>query len=403
MDIMLAKETVIKAGKRLVESGLIARTWGNVSCRVDENSFVITPSGRSYESLTPDEIVLVNIDDLSYGGDVKPSSEKGIHAEAYKLRPEINFVIHTHQLNASALSFLGNDINTVPEESRAIIGTDIPVASYGLPGTGKLRKGVSAALARSTSKAAIMAHHGAVCLGTDYDDAFKVASELEKVCAGYLKNTFYNAMGVTAQTVEDIADYFSGVYAAQNDCAQYDPYTSEREGETMNMYAPDGSVTRINLLTGENVSGGDYPQTMELHREVYRKRKDINSVIHSKDPEIVAVSNKNKTMKPLLDDFAQLIGVTVRGAEYDPGNTVKSAKKVVRKLRGRNAVLLKGNGALCAAGDKSDAEAVEMVLAKGARTQLSADMLGGAKVINPVEALLMRVVYKTKYSKQKKN
>lgn len=402
MDIMTAKETVITAGKRLVESGLIARTWGNVSCRVDDNSFVITPSGRSYETLTPDEIVLVKIDDLSYDGDVKPSSEKGIHAQAYKLRPEINFVIHTHQMNASAISFLGSDINCVPAESRDIIGSDIPVASYGLPGTGKLKKGVTEALERSNSKATIMAHHGAVCLGVDYEDAFKVASELEKVCEGYLKNTFYNAMGKTAQTVEEIADYFAAINVRQEEYAQYDPYTSEREGETMNMYDEDGNVTRINLLTGENISGGDYPETMELHREVYRRRKDVNSVIHSKKPEIVAVSKIGKNMKPLLDDFAQLIGITVRGAEYDPGNTVKSAKKVVRKLRGRNAVLLSGNGALCAAGDKSDAEAVEMVLEKGARTQISADLIGGAKAINPVEALLMRVVYKTKYSKQKK-
>ena len=402
MDIMTAKETVITAGKRLVESGLIARTWGNVSCRVDDNSFVITPSGRSYETLTPDEIVLVKIDDLSYDGDVKPSSEKGIHAQAYKLRPEINFVIHTHQMNASAISFLGSDINCVPAESRDIIGSDIPVASYGLPGTGKLKKGVTEALERSNSKAAIMAHHGAVCLGVDYEDAFKVASELEKVCEGYLKNTFYNAMGKTAQTVEEIADYFAAINVRQEEYAQYDPYTSEREGETMNMYDEDGNVTRINLLTGENISGGDYPETMELHREVYRRRKDVNSVIHSKKPEIVAVSKIGKTMKPLLDDFAQLIGITVRGAEYDPGNTVKSAKKVVRKLRGRNAVLLSGNGALCAAGDKSDAEAVEMVLEKDARAQISADLIGGAKAINPVESLLMRVVYKTKYSKTKK-
>ena len=402
MDIMTAKETVITAGKRLVESGLIARTWGNVSCRVDDNSFVITPSGRSYETLTPDEIVLVKIDDLSYDGDVKPSSEKGIHAQAYKLRPEINFVIHTHQMNASAISFLGSDINCVPAESRDIIGSDIPVASYGLPGTGKLKKGVTEALERSNSKAAIMAHHGAVCLGVDYEDAFKVASELEKVCEGYLKNTFYNAMGKTAQTVEEIADYFAAINVRQEEYAQYDPYTSEREGETMNMYDEDGNVTRINLLTGENISGGDYPETMELHREVYRRRKDVNSVIHSKKPEIVAVSKIGKTMKPLLDDFAQLIGITVRGAEYDPGNTVKSAKKVVRKLRGRNAVLLSGNGALCAAGDKSDAEAVEMVLEKGARAQISADLIGGAKAINPVESLLMRVGYKSKYSKQKK-
>ena len=110
MDIMQAKLAVIEAGKKLVEKGLIARTWGNVSCRISENEFVITPSGRSYEDLTPDEIVAVKIDDLSYDGDVKPSSEKGVHASAYMLRPDCNFVIHTHQLNASVVSVMGKDM-----------------------------------------------------------------------------------------------------------------------------------------------------------------------------------------------------------------------------------------------------------------------------------------------------
>ena len=96
MDILQAKQIVIAAGKKLVETGLIARTWGNVSCRIDSQSFVITPSGKAYETLTPDDIVLVRAADLSYDGDVKPSSEKGIHAQCYLLRPECNFVIHTH-------------------------------------------------------------------------------------------------------------------------------------------------------------------------------------------------------------------------------------------------------------------------------------------------------------------
>ena len=80
MDELKAKELVIKAGLDLIENGLIARTWGNVSCRVDEKSFVITPSGRPYESLTPKDIVLCSVEDASYTGDIKPSSEKGIHA-----------------------------------------------------------------------------------------------------------------------------------------------------------------------------------------------------------------------------------------------------------------------------------------------------------------------------------
>ena len=186
MDIQAAKELVIKAGKEVVASGLIARTWGNISCRVSDTQFVITPSGRPYEGLTPEEIVLVNIADLSYDGDVKPSSEKGIHAEAYKLRPEVNFVIHTHQMQASVISTLGFDINSVDAKSAEIIGDNVPLASYGLPGTGKLREGVVAAIKRSDSKAVIMAHHGALCMGESYEDAFAVAAELEKVCAAFI-------------------------------------------------------------------------------------------------------------------------------------------------------------------------------------------------------------------------
>ena len=107
MDILEAKKIVVEAGKQLVKTGLIARTWGNVSCRISDTQFVITPSGRAYESLTPDDIVLVNMADLSYEGDIKPSSEKGIHAQCYLHRPEIGFVIHTHQANASIVSAIG--------------------------------------------------------------------------------------------------------------------------------------------------------------------------------------------------------------------------------------------------------------------------------------------------------
>ena len=76
MDILEAKRTVIRAGIELVKEGLIQRTWGNVSCRVSDTQFVITPSGRDYLSLEPGDIVAVNIADLAYEGDVKPSSEK---------------------------------------------------------------------------------------------------------------------------------------------------------------------------------------------------------------------------------------------------------------------------------------------------------------------------------------
>lgn len=60
------KRLVVQAGLELVKSGLIARTWGNVSARISDTEFVITPSGIPYEKLTPDDIVPVKIEDCSY-------------------------------------------------------------------------------------------------------------------------------------------------------------------------------------------------------------------------------------------------------------------------------------------------------------------------------------------------
>ena len=73
-ELQEARELVIRAGLELSESGLIARTWGNISARISDTQFVITPSGRAYEDLTPDQIVITNIEDCSYEGSVKPSS-----------------------------------------------------------------------------------------------------------------------------------------------------------------------------------------------------------------------------------------------------------------------------------------------------------------------------------------
>lgn len=168
-----ARRLVIQAGLDLIEKKLIARTWGNISARISDDAFVITPSGRAYETLAPEDLVVVNIADLSYTGDVKPSSEKGIHAAAYALRPEVDFVIHTHQFYASAVCAEGED-------------TDIaPCAGYGLPGTGKLREAVKKAIARNQEKKAfLMARHGALVLGTSYQDAFAQADLLEAYCKG---------------------------------------------------------------------------------------------------------------------------------------------------------------------------------------------------------------------------
>ena len=403
MDIMQAKELVIKAGHELIAEGLIARTWGNISCRVSDTQFVITPSGRAYETLTPEEIVLVNIEDLEYEGEIKPSSEKGIHAACYKLRPEVNFVIHTHQVNASIVSALGMDINNVEGENAQVVGTNLPIASYGLPGTKKLRKGVIDAITRSDAKAAVMAHHGAVCMGVDYDDAFNVAQKVEDICEQYVMDKYTSLTGKVAENLTAINDYVVEKFTKKPSTApEFPACKSERDGSVFNisLVDGDGAITRIDIETGNIIAGDASNESIELHRAVYKKREDVNFISHSKDPYTVACSKMGKTMRPLIDDFAQIVGVTVKSAKYDPNNSLATSKKVVKKLKGRNAVLLENNGALCVAGSEYDAGAIEFITNKGAKIQISAQMFEKVEPINPLETRIMRLVYKLKYSKQ---
>ncbi len=407
MDILEAKKIVVEAGKQLVSTGLIARTWGNVSCRVSDTQFVITPSGKAYEGLTPDDIVLVNMADLSYEGDIKPSSEKGIHAQCYLHRPEINFVIHTHQANASAISALGRDLNGIKGESKEIIGDHIPVSAYGLPGTGTLRKGVIATLERSDSKAIMLKSHGAVCLGTDYDDAFKVASEVEKVCKERITKAFGSFKNKAATSFEEIYDYVADAKKrAEAPAVPVTAYDSEKIDDAVILYDKEGNTAAVVGLCqccDELIKGDKYPSEADMHKAIYNSRSDIGAIIHSKEPAIMATSKIGKTVKPYLDDFAQIVGISVRCAEFNPNDTIKTSKKVVKALGGktRNAAFLRENGAVCCGPNKEEAQATEMVMEKNCKTGLCGEMFGGAKNLGAFDCLLMNVVYRLKYSKQK--
>ncbi|MCR5484263.1 MAG: class II aldolase/adducin family protein [Clostridiales bacterium] len=356
-DINEAKKSVIEAGHLLVETGLIARTWGNISCRISDTEFVITPSGKAYDSLTPDDIVTVNINDLSYSGDVKPSSEKGIHADCYRLRKDTGFVIHTHQTNASVLSVLPVNLTVKTPREVALLGAVIPIASYGLPGTKKLRKGVSSALtANPDSKAVIMAHHGAVCLGRDFGEAFKIALSLEKLCEEKL-------------------------------IGRINTITSAYDGEAFVSEKKDGKI----FVDGTDET--EPSRELDIHKAIYSSHPNVTNIVHDTDPYAVKCSNEKKKLKPMLDDFAQLVGISLKTAS-DNDDDIK------KKSKGRNAVLVKGRGAYCFASTADDAKAVEIILNKGCKTEIEAPMLGKTKKIGIIDSVLMRVVYLKKYSKQ---
>jgi len=179
---------VIAAGIRLLEEGLVSRTWGNVSIRIDDTYMAVTPSGRKYEDLEEKDIVIVNYLTNEYEGDIKPSSEFKLHTEIYKTRKEVNSVIHTHQMNASTVAAARREVPPILDDMAQIIGPTVRVADYALPSTKKIvKKTVKALKGRN---AALMANHGAVCVGRDIDEAFVVCQVLEKACKAFIEAEF---------------------------------------------------------------------------------------------------------------------------------------------------------------------------------------------------------------------
>lgn len=188
MEESIVKGLLVDTGRKLLETGLVARTWGNISCRLDADNIVITPSGLDYTKTRKEDIVKMNIATGEWQGIHKPSGERRVHIAAYQVFPDVNFVIHTHQTYASALGLAGfAHLDITGEEKKALGG--IMLASYGLPGTKKLTKAVEKAL-KAGARVVLMSNHGALICGSSREDAMNKAVLLEKICKRNIKGSF---------------------------------------------------------------------------------------------------------------------------------------------------------------------------------------------------------------------
>ena len=159
-------------------------------------------------------------------------------------------------------------------------------------------------------------------------------------------------------------------------------------------------VILIDIPGGSMSSGANPPADMSLHRAVYRKFKETGAIVHTVEPNTMTSSRAGKTVYPLLDDLAQIVGPTTRVARYSEPVDAGIRASVVKGLKKRSAVLLSGGGALCMGANLDEAHAVCQVLMKGCKCFIETEFLGGGIRINPVETRLMRLVYLIKYSKQ---
>ena len=164
---------------------------------------------------------------------------------------------------------------------------------------------------------------------------------------------------------------------------------------------PDDMVA-VNYLTMDWIGLRKPSSELKLHAEIYRSRKEINAAIHTHQMNASTVAAARREVPPILDDMAQIIGPSVKVAEYALPNTKKIVKNTIKALAGRNAALMANHGAICIGRNMDEAFIVCQVLEKACRAFIEAEFLGGAKSINKLEAWIMHEYYLRKYSKIRK-
>lgn len=179
------RKELIKTGHLLLDKGLVAGTWGNISVRIPDTSHIlITPSGRNYRTLTCEDLAMVDANGNLLSGKYKPSSELPLHLAIYEARTDIKSIVHTHSIFASALAVARRSIPPIIEDLIQLAGGSIDVADYALPGTPELAQNTVYALGEKN--AALMANHGVVGCGQSLTEAMTACELVEKSAQIYL-------------------------------------------------------------------------------------------------------------------------------------------------------------------------------------------------------------------------
>ena len=172
------KETVCAQNKRIYTEGLVRWTMGNVSGRdFDRDLVAIKPSGVAFDDLTPDAIVVVDLDGNVVEGDLAPSVDMPTHLVIYRARKDVGGVVHTHSNYATAFAAVGRPIPAVLTEIGDEFGEDIPVGAYCQIGETQIGEEVVRSI--GTCKAILMQNHGVFTIGNDARTAVKAAVMVE--------------------------------------------------------------------------------------------------------------------------------------------------------------------------------------------------------------------------------
>lgn len=179
MTLYEAKKQIVELFRMMYHMGMVNLFEGNISMRWEDH-YLITPSQKNKETMTPEMVLEVGEDDHPLRSETAgtPSTEFKMHREIYRLRPDINAVVHEHSCFATAFAVAGKPIDAKGLAEANVVFGQIPVAAYGRPGTDDIHKDFSVLFAEYN--AVLLENHGIVTAGPDLTTAFALAEAAEK-------------------------------------------------------------------------------------------------------------------------------------------------------------------------------------------------------------------------------
>jgi len=176
---------IIRVTRIVANQGLIRSSDGNISVRLDENRFLVTPSGLYKMAMEPDDPIIVNQNGEVLEGKpgLQPTSEVGMHLEVYRQRPDINTVLHAHPPYATALTIAGIPfpLDLLPEVLIAL--GDVPTAPYATPGTPALAASIRTLI--QDNNTVLLGNHGSISVGHTLEEALVALERLEHAAFTY--------------------------------------------------------------------------------------------------------------------------------------------------------------------------------------------------------------------------
>ncbi len=207
----------------LVRCGLVVWTGGNVSGRVPGTDlFVIKPSGVAYDSLTPHDMILCDLDGNvvpgTPGSQRSPSSDTAAHAYVYRNLPEVGGVVHTHSTYATAWAARGEPIPCVITAMADEFGGPVPVGPFAIIGDDSIGRGIVETLRGHRSRAVLMRNHGPFTIGADARDAVKAAVMVEVVARTvHLAREAGPLIPIPQDAIDRLYDRYQNVYGQRGD------------------------------------------------------------------------------------------------------------------------------------------------------------------------------------------